>query len=164
MVMGAGGKSSSSLNSLPHLAPQIYTLTAPSAMQSMTHLSRQDGPHKIRVINLATTRIHSLQQLIHLIIRHLLAEIRENYPDQPHASKSRNQEKLTIPQLRHANHARELLVKHLKAPRVFLWISRVSETAWSVQHGAKGIVVELLPEPAAQRRYLRESRVLAAGA
>jgi hypothetical protein len=85
-------------------------------------LSLQDK--QTSIINLPTTRIHRLEQLIHLLITHLLPQIRQN-----------------IPQLPNPNKPRHIFIKDLKAATVFLWFARVAEPAWAVEDFGEGLEI-----------------------
>ena len=82
-----------------HFLPQRLT-------QSGTHTS---------IIDLSTTCIHRLQQLINLLITHLFSQIRQN-----------------IPKLPDANETRHLLVEDLKAAAVFFGFAGIAETTGAV--------------------------------
>jgi len=77
------------------------------------------------VVQLPTARVHSLQQLIHLIITHLLPQVRED-----------------IPELSHADEAREVLVEDLEAAAVFFGLAGIAEAAGTVEDLLEGIKVD----------------------
>ena len=58
-----------------YLVPTPYVLINPRFPKTMPSI-RQNRPDEIGVIDLTGTCINSLQQLIHLLIAHLLAQIR----------------------------------------------------------------------------------------
>ena len=77
------------------------------------------------IIQLPGTRIHRLQQLIHLLLTHLLAQIRQN-----------------IPELPDPNETREVLVEHLEAAAVLLGLAGVAEAAGPVEDAGEGVEVD----------------------
>ena len=99
------------------------------------------------VVDLPTARVHRLQQLIHLIITHLLSKVGQNC-DPPSAlprlqvHRSMGRRRRTVSKLPHTNEARHILVEHLKASTVFFWLARVSESARSIQDFLEGVEVD----------------------
>ncbi len=77
------------------------------------------------VIQLPTARVHSLQQLIHLIITHLLSQVRKN-----------------VPKLSHADEAREVLVEDLETAAVFFGLAGVAEATGTVKDLLEGVEVD----------------------
>ena len=77
---------------------------------------RQNRPNQISIVDLSRTRINSLQQLIHLLITHLLPQIRQDVPQLPHADK-----------------AAHVLVEHLKPSAVLFWFAWIAEAAGSIE-------------------------------
>ena len=75
------------------------------------------------IVDLPRTSINSLKQLINLLIRHLLTQIREN-----------------IPQLSDTNKPGQVLIEHLESATVFLWIAGVAEAVGSVEDFDEGVV------------------------
>ena len=75
-------------------------------------------PYQLRVVDFSTACIDStaFKQLINLLIAHFLAQIRQD-----------------VPQLPHTNEASQVLVKDLKAPAIFFWLTRVSEATRSIE-------------------------------
>ena len=98
-----------------YLVPTPCVLINPRFPKTMPSI-RQNRPDKIGVIDLTGTCINSLQQLIHLLIAHLLAQIRQD-----------------VPQLSHSNKTSHVLVEDLKTSAVFFWFAWVAETAGSVE-------------------------------
>jgi len=90
-----------------------------------THSIRQNRPHQVHVIDLPTACINCLQQFVHLLITHLLAQICQD-----------------VPQLSDTNKSRHVLVEHLEAAAVFFWLAWVLEAAGAVQNFGKGIKVD----------------------
>jgi hypothetical protein len=90
------------------------------------------------IINLPTTRIHGLEQLIHLLVTHLLPQIRQN-----------------IPQLTNPNKPRHIFIKDLKAATVFLWFTRVPEAAWAVEDFGEGLEINYSNHPILTSTLLR---------
>lgn len=76
------------------------------------------------IIYFAATSIHSLQQLIHLFVAHLLPQIGQN-----------------IPQLANTNEARHVFIEYLEASAVFLRLARIAESAWSIENFGEGLEV-----------------------
>lgn len=70
-------------------------------LHTTNDLIRKYCLNQLLIIHIPALHIHSLEQLIHLVIAHLLPQVRED-----------------IPQLPHADEARELLVEDLEAARV----------------------------------------------
>jgi hypothetical protein len=68
------------------------------------------------IVDLTRTRIHRLEQLINLLIAHLLAQICQN-----------------VPQLSYTNEARHILIEHLKAATVVLRVIKIAEAAGTVE-------------------------------
>jgi hypothetical protein len=85
----------------------------------------QDCAHKIHVVDLARTRVNSLEELVHLVIAHLLAEICQD-----------------VTQLTDTDEASHVLVEDLKTAAVFFGLAGISETARSVKDFAEGIEVD----------------------
>lgn len=83
-----------------------------------------DGPHELHVIDLSRARINRLEQLINLLIRHLLAQIGQD-----------------ISQLAHANEARHILVEDLETTAVVRRVIKIAEATWAVEDTAEGIEV-----------------------
>lgn len=92
---------------------------------SASHPHYQSYIKLTHVVQLPTASIHRLEQLIHLIITHLLPQIRQN-----------------VSELSHANEAREVLVKDLEATTILLWLAGVAETAGSVENAGEGVEVD----------------------
>ena len=53
----------------------------------------------------------------------------------------REREKRTISQLSNPNESCHILVKHLKAATILLWLARVAETAWAVEDFLEGFEI-----------------------
>ena len=53
----------------------------------------------------------------------------------------REREKRTISQLPNPNESCHILVKHLKAATILLWLARVAETAWAVEDFLEGFEI-----------------------
>jgi hypothetical protein len=69
------------------------------------------------VVYLTGACVNGLQELVHLFFGHLLTEVGED-----------------VLQLPDTDEARHVLVKHLEATAVFLWLAGVAETAGPVQY------------------------------
>lgn len=88
-------------------------------------LIRQDRLHHIHIVQLAGTGIDGLQQLVHLLIAHLLAQVRED-----------------VAELAHADEARQVLVEDLEPPAVVFGLARVAEAAGPVEDLGEGVEVD----------------------
>lgn len=77
------------------------------------------------VVDLSTAGVNSLEQLIHLIVAHLLAKIRQD-----------------VSELTDTDETSHLLVKDLEAAAVLFWLAWVAETARSVQDLLEGVKVD----------------------
>jgi hypothetical protein len=77
------------------------------------------------VANLAAARVHRLEQLVHLLVAHLLAQVGQD-----------------VSQLPDADEARHILVKHLEAAAVLLRLAWVAESAGAVQYAGKGVEID----------------------
>ena len=76
------------------------------------------------VIQLSTACVHSLQQLIHLVIAHLLAQVCED-----------------VSELANANEACEVLVEDLETAAVLFRLAWVAEAARAVEDAGEGVEV-----------------------
>jgi len=92
----------------------ILIPTLQSVVKALTH-----------IIQLPTAGIHRLQQLVHLIITHLLTQVRED-----------------IPELSHADEAREILVEYLETAAVFFGLAGIAEAAGAVEDLLEGVKVD----------------------
>jgi hypothetical protein len=81
--------------------------------------------HLTCVVDLARASINSLQQLIDLVVRHLLAQVGEN-----------------ILELADTNEARHVLVKDLEATAILLWLTGITEAAGTVEDALEGLEVD----------------------
>lgn len=77
-------------------------------------------------------RINGLEQLIHLLLGHLLAEIRQD-----------------VLELADADKACHILVEHLEAAAVLLGLAGVTEATWPVENALEGLEVDCLGIPSA---------------
>ena len=109
------------------IAPQRPTVppTYYHAYPLFTRSIRKYSLNHIHIIQLSTARIHRLEQLIHLLITHLLAQICKD-----------------IPELSHADEARQVLIEHLEASAVFFRLAWVAEAAGSVEYAGEGVEVD----------------------
>lgn len=107
-----------------HVHPVVNALHT-QAVDKFRRLICQHGPDKVHVVDLSTAGIDCLEQLIHLLIAHLLAQIRQD-----------------ISQLTHANEAGHIFVEYLEAAAVFFRLARVSESAGSVEDFAERLEVD----------------------
>ena len=88
-------------------------------------LIRQDSLNHIDIVQLAGAGIDGFQQLVHLLIAHLLAQVRED-----------------VAELAHADEARQVLVEDLEPPAVVFGFAGVAEAAWTVQDLGEGVEVD----------------------
>lgn len=85
-----------------------------------------DGfPELTGVVDLARASVDGLEQLLNLVVRHLLAQIRQDILELPDADK-----------------ARHILVKHLESTAVLLRLAWVAEASRAVQHALKSLKVD----------------------
>lgn len=77
------------------------------------------------VRNLAAAGVDGLEQLVDLVVAHLLAQIRQD-----------------VAQLPDADEARPVLVKHLEAAAVLVNVARVAEAAGAVEDLAESVEVD----------------------
>jgi hypothetical protein len=100
------------------------------------------------VVYLATACVNSLEQLVNLIVRHLLAQVCKDYPPlAPFFSRQsytkQKASKLTISQLSNPNKTGHVLVKNLEAPTILLWLTGIPESAGPIQDAGESIEVEI---------------------
>ena len=88
-------------------------------------LIREDRPDKFLVIHVTALDIDGLEQLVHLVVAHLLAQVRED-----------------IAELADADEAREFLVEDLEAARVGGRVAWVAEAVGPVEDGSEGWEVD----------------------
>lgn len=92
----------------------VSAWSSPSSDTPLTH-----------IVQLPTARVHCLQQLIYLFITHLFTQIRED-----------------VPELSHADEAREVLVEYLEAAAVLLWLAGVAEAAGAIEDFLERVEVD----------------------
>lgn len=80
---------------------------------------------ELRVVDLAVGGVDSLEQLVHLLLRHLLAEVGED-----------------VLELADADVACHVLVEHLEPAAVFFGLAGVAEAAWAVENALEGLEVD----------------------
>lgn len=73
-------------------------------------------PCRTCVVDLAGTRVHGLEKLVDLLLRHFLSQIGKN-----------------IFELTNADKARHVLVEDLETSTIFFGLARVAEPPWSIQ-------------------------------
>ena len=89
-------------------------------------VDRQPHPTlRTGIVDLAGARVDNLEQLLNLVVRHLLAEVRQD-----------------VLELADANVARHILVKDLETAAVLLRVAGVAEAAGPVQDTEKGLEVD----------------------
>jgi len=88
------------------------------------------------IVDLAAASIHSLQQLIHLLIAHLLAQICQD-----------------IPELPNTNEARQILVEHLESATVLLRLAGIAEAVRTVEDAGEGVVVDWIQSAYSRPRF-----------
>lgn len=77
------------------------------------------------VIDLAGAGVNGLEQLIHLLIRHLLAQVCQD-----------------VFELANTDEACHILIEDLESTAVLLGVAGVAEAAWSVQNALEGLEVD----------------------
>jgi len=77
------------------------------------------------VIDLAGAGVNGLEQLIHLLIRHLLAQVCQD-----------------VFELANTDEARHILIEDLESTAVLLGVAGVAEAAWSVENALEGLEVD----------------------
>lgn len=80
---------------------------------------------EVHVVDLPTARINRLEQLVHLVITHLLAKVRED-----------------ISQLTDTDEACHVLVKDLESAAVLFGLAGISEASGAVEDFAEGVEVD----------------------
>lgn len=103
--------------------PQLL-LPPPTSSNSSPSI-RQNRPHQLGIIDLATGRVDGLEQLVDLVIAHLLAQIGQD-----------------VAQLADADEARHVLVEDLEAAAVFFRLARVAEAAGPVEDLGEGFEID----------------------
>jgi hypothetical protein len=76
---------------------------------------RQNRPHQFRIIDFSRRRIDSFEQLIHLLVAHLLAQIRQD-----------------ISQLSDTNETCHVLIEDLEAAAVFFGFAGIAEATGTI--------------------------------
>lgn len=77
------------------------------------------------VVDLSGAGVDGLQQLVNLLVCHLLAQVRED-----------------VLELADSDKARHVLVEHLETAAVLVGLARVTETARPVQNALEGLEVD----------------------
>jgi hypothetical protein len=77
------------------------------------------------VVHLPGAGVDSLEQLVHLLFRHLFAQVRQD-----------------VFELADTDEARHVLVKHLETAAVFLGLAGVAEAARPVENALEGLEVD----------------------
>jgi hypothetical protein len=85
----------------------------------------KDSANQLRVVDLAGARIDGLEQLVNLLVRHLLAQVRQD-----------------VLELADAYEARHVFVEHLEAAAVFLGNAGVAESARPVENALESLKVD----------------------
>lgn len=93
------------------------------------------------VVDLALARVDGLEQLIHLFVAHLLAQIREDCSKLASCLKP-DSTFPTVTELSHANVASHVLVKDLEATTILFWFAWVAEAARTVEDFLEGFKVD----------------------
>ena len=107
-----------------HVHPVVNALHT-QAIDEIRRLVRQYSPDKVHVVDFSTAGIDCLEQLIHLLVAHLLAQICQD-----------------VSQLTYTDEAGHVFVEYLEAAAVFFRLARISETAGSVKDFAERIEVD----------------------
>lgn len=77
------------------------------------------------IVDLPGARVNGLQELVDLVVRHLLAQVRQD-----------------VLELTDANKARHVLVENLEPAAVLLRLARIAETAGAVENALEGLEVD----------------------
>lgn len=85
----------------------------------------KDHADQVGVVDLARRGVDGLEQLIHLLVGHLLAKVGQD-----------------VAQLAHADEAGHVLVEDLEAATVFFRLPRVAEAAGAVEDLAERVEVD----------------------
>lgn len=88
-------------------------------------LIRQDSADQLGVVNLARASIDCLQELIHLLLGHLLAQVGQD-----------------VLELTNANKASHVLVEDLETAAVFVRLAWIAEAAGTVEYALKCLEVD----------------------
>ena len=109
--------------------PASFTHLAHSIMQQSLFLFSasigQYGSDQLGIIDFAGGGIHRFEQLIHLVVTHLLPKIRQD-----------------VAQLTDPNIAGHVLVKNLEATTILFWLAWVAKTVRSVKHLGEGFKID----------------------
>lgn len=88
----------------------------------------KNGSHEFHVVDLSAAGVNRLQQLIHFIVAHFLAQVGQN-----------------VSQLAHADKSRHVFVEYLEPATVFFWFAGISETAGSIEDFAERVEIDCNP-------------------
>lgn len=105
----------------------------------------QDCADQLSVVNLARAGIDRLQQLVHLLLRHLLAQVGQD-----------------VLELTDADKASHVLVEDLEAAAVLVGLAWVAEAAGAIEDALECLEVEVTANALLQIANLGHSRVLTA--
>ena len=87
-------------------------------------------PKHTSVVDLPTARIHSFEQLIDLLVAHLLSQVGQD-----------------VAKLSNADKSRHVLIEDLEAAAVLLWLAWVAESAGAVEDLGEGLEIDYLIVP-----------------
>lgn len=102
---------------------QVWKREVSKGTPGARYIARPRATHT-SVVDLARAGVHSLEQLVDLLLSHLLAQVGQD-----------------VLELADANKARHVFIKHLEAAAVFFGLAGIAEAAWSVQDALEGIEV-----------------------
>lgn len=103
----------------------VLTMSANQVSICWSQAVENLSSHLTHVVQLAGAGVHSLEQLIDLIIAHLLAKVRKD-----------------VAELAHANKSCELFVEYLEATAVLFGLARVAESTGAVEHALEVVKVD----------------------
>ena len=103
----------------------LQAKSAKVARSKSVEYVRGSNHPRTRVVDLARARVDGLEQLVDLLVRHLLAQVGED-----------------VLELADADEARHVLVKDLEAAAVLLGLAGVAEAARPVEEALEGLEVD----------------------
>jgi len=93
-------------------------------MSAKTPVPNKDSRHTC-VVDLPGASVHGLQEFIHLLVSHLLAQVRQD-----------------VFELADSDEASHILVEHLEAAAVFIGLAGIAEATWPVENALEGLEVD----------------------
>lgn len=108
--------------------------------------SRIDVGVRTSVVDLAGAGVYGLEELVHLLLGHLLAQVGQDVLD-----------------LADADETRHVLVEHLEATAVFLGLAGIAEAAGAVQDALEGLEIDCATAKSAAALHPNNSSGIAGG-